>query len=87
MKIIEICVAKRSVMTHILITNDDGVDAPGLLALALEMRSLGEVTVVVSGINPCPNCIVTSPISGASRRIKPTGGRLDRVWIDERKLP
>lgn len=30
---------------HILVTNDDGVQAPGLLALAQEMRTLGKVTV------------------------------------------
>jgi 5'-nucleotidase len=30
---------------HILVTNDDGVRAPGLLALAQEMRKLGRVTV------------------------------------------
>jgi 5'-nucleotidase len=30
---------------HILVTNDDGVQAPGLLALAQEMRALGQVTV------------------------------------------
>ncbi|HSO11765.1 MAG TPA: 5'/3'-nucleotidase SurE [Anaerolineales bacterium] len=30
---------------HILVTNDDGVHAPGLLALAQEMRKLGKVTV------------------------------------------
>jgi 5'-nucleotidase len=30
---------------HILVTNDDGVTAPGLLALAREMRTLGRVTV------------------------------------------
>ena len=30
---------------HILVTNDDGVQAPGLLALVHEMRSLGKVTV------------------------------------------
>jgi len=32
-------------MTHILVTNDDGVTAPGLLALTQEIRKLGEVTV------------------------------------------
>lgn len=32
-------------MMHILVTNDDGVTAPGLLALAQEMRKLGKVTV------------------------------------------
>jgi len=30
---------------HILVTNDDGVQAPGLLALATAMRPLGKVTV------------------------------------------
>ena len=30
---------------HILVTNDDGVWAPGLLALAQEMRKLGRVTI------------------------------------------
>ncbi len=30
---------------HILVTNDDGVTAPGLLALAQEMKKLGQVTV------------------------------------------
>jgi len=30
---------------HILVTNDDGVQAPGLLALAQEIRKLGKVTV------------------------------------------
>ena len=30
---------------HILVTNDDGVQAPGLLALAQELRALGQVTV------------------------------------------
>ncbi len=30
---------------HILVTNDDGVQAPGLLALAQEIRTLGQVTI------------------------------------------
>jgi len=36
---------------HILVTNDDGVQAPGLLALAQEMRRLGPVTVVAPDHN------------------------------------
>ena len=36
---------------HILVTNDDGVFAPGLLALATEMRKLGKVTVVAPDKN------------------------------------
>jgi 5'-nucleotidase len=36
---------------HILVTNDDGISAPGLLALATEMRSLGEVSVLAPDHN------------------------------------
>jgi 5'-nucleotidase len=36
---------------HILVTNDDGVQAPGLLALAQEMRQLGKVTVLAPSHN------------------------------------
>jgi len=31
---------------HILVTNDDGVLAPGILALARAMRPLGQVTIL-----------------------------------------
>lgn len=31
---------------HILVTNDDGIQAPGIRALALELSQLGQVTVV-----------------------------------------
>ena len=36
---------------HILVTNDDGVNAPGLLALAQEMRVLGQVTILAPDKN------------------------------------
>jgi len=36
---------------HILVTNDDGVQAPGLLALVKEMRKIGEVTVLAPDRN------------------------------------
>jgi len=36
---------------HILVTNDDGVFAPGLLALAQAMRTLGKVTVLAPDHN------------------------------------
>jgi 5'-nucleotidase len=36
---------------HILVTNDDGVQAPGLLALAEAMRPLGRVSVVAPDRN------------------------------------
>lgn len=38
-------------MAHIFITNDDGVDAPGLLALVQAMRELGKVQVVAPAVN------------------------------------
>lgn len=38
-------------MKHILVTNDDGVLAPGLLALAQEMRKLGQVTILAPDRN------------------------------------
>jgi 5'/3'-nucleotidase len=36
---------------HILLTNDDGVSAPGLLALAQELRQLGKVSVIAPDHN------------------------------------
>ena len=36
---------------HILVTNDDGVYAPGLLALAAEMRKIAEVSVLAPDHN------------------------------------
>lgn len=36
---------------HILVTNDDGVTAPGLLALVKEMRKVGEVSVLAPDHN------------------------------------
>jgi 5'-nucleotidase len=38
-------------MKNILVTNDDGVTAPGLLALALEMANVGKVTVLAPDRN------------------------------------
>ncbi len=38
-------------MTHILVTNDDGVTAPGLFALVQALRSLGEVSVLAPDRN------------------------------------
>jgi 5'/3'-nucleotidase len=38
-------------MKHFLVTNDDGVMAPGLFALAREMRQLGKVTILAPDHN------------------------------------
>src|SRR4030095_12157847 len=39
------------VAKHILVTNDDGVSAPGLFALVQEMRKLGKVSVLAPDRN------------------------------------
>ncbi len=36
---------------HILVTNDDGVTAPGLLTLAQEMQKLGKVSILAPDSN------------------------------------
>ncbi|MEE9508502.1 MAG: 5'/3'-nucleotidase SurE, partial [Anaerolineales bacterium] len=36
---------------HILVTNDDGIFAPGLAALARALRELGKVTVLAPDRN------------------------------------
>ena len=38
-------------MKNILVTNDDGILAPGLLALAHEMRNFGKVTILAPDRN------------------------------------
>ena len=38
-------------MTHILVTNDDGITAPGLFALVQSFRELGEVSVLAPDRN------------------------------------
>jgi 5'-nucleotidase len=38
-------------VTYILVTNDDGVQAPGILALATALRKLGEVQVIAPAKN------------------------------------
>jgi 5'-nucleotidase len=40
---------------RLLLTNDDGIDAPGLAALAGLARQLGE-TVTVAPVSPCSSC-------------------------------
>jgi 5'-nucleotidase len=37
---------KKGRQPHILVSNDDGIDAPGISALVKELRKLGKVTVV-----------------------------------------
>ena len=51
---------------HILVTNDDGVWAPGILALAQEMRKLGRVTVFA----PDKNWSVTGHIKTLDRPLR-----------------
>ena len=43
--------AAQSAPYRILISNDDGVRAPGILALALALRPLGEITIAAPAEN------------------------------------
>ena len=36
---------------HIMVTNDDGITAPGLLALAREMQTIGKVSILAPDRN------------------------------------
>jgi 5'-nucleotidase len=57
---------------HILVTNDDGVQAPGLLALAQAMRQVGQVTVVA----PDRNWSASGHVKTLERPIRVTETRL-----------
>jgi len=60
---------------HILVTNDDGVTAPGLLALAQAMRQFGKVSVVAPDHDWSGGWHVKTlnrPLRG--RRVKLAGG-------------
>lgn len=58
---------------RILLTNDDGVRAPGIAALAQELKSIGEVTIVAPAENQ----------SGKGHSISIT----DPVYVDNVTLP
>ena len=36
----------KKAVTYLLVTNDDGVSAPGLFALAQAMREIGDIEVI-----------------------------------------
>jgi 5'-nucleotidase len=64
-------------MTRVLVTNDDGIDSPGIVRLATVARDAG-LTVVVAA--PCAEA------SGSSASI--TAHEEDgRVYVEERQLP
>ncbi len=58
---------------HILVTNDDGVWAPGLLALAREMRKLGRVTI----LGPDRNWSVSGHVKTLDRPLRVRETTLD----------
>jgi 5'-nucleotidase len=58
---------------RILVSNDDGVRAPGIAALAQELKSIGEVTIVAPAENQ----------SGKGHSISIT----DPVYVDQLTLP
>lgn len=57
---------------HILVTNDDGIGAPGLLALAQAMRTIGEVTVLA----PLRNWSVSGHVKTLDRPLRVTDMKL-----------
>lgn len=62
---------------RILVTNDDGIEAPGILALAEALRSLGDVTVAA----PASNRSGTSHGVTSDRPIAVRGGeRRGQTW-------
>lgn len=82
MKLLSLCVAVLCVISpaigaqtpyRILLTNDDGVRAPGILALAKALQSVGEVTIVAPAENQ----------SGKGHSISIT----DPVYVDPVTLP
>ncbi|MCX7401876.1 MAG: hypothetical protein NTY87_01935 [Planctomycetia bacterium] len=42
---------------NILLTNDDGIDAPGLVALSQAIECLGATAVVVAPLLPHSGCV------------------------------
>ncbi len=46
-----VCSAAEQKPLRILVSNDDGIEAPGIVALAEALRDLGEVTVAAPGEN------------------------------------
>jgi 5'-nucleotidase len=69
---------------RILVTNDDGIDAPGIRALALALRSLGQVTVAApSGNRSGASHGVTSDRSIAVRESEDEGIR----WLSIDAMP
>jgi 5'-nucleotidase len=47
----ELCKLEKTSVTYVLVTNDDGVHAPGIFALAKAMRQIGDVEVIAPAIN------------------------------------
>lgn len=72
---------------HILLTNDDGIGAPGLAALAVAAAHLGEVTVVapVDHMSGCSHAATTEEplrvIEQGPRRLAVTGTPVDCVRL------
>ncbi len=78
-------------MPHILITNDDGVHSPGLLALAQELQQFGDVSILapdrnwsVTGHNKTmhkPLRVWTETLADGSEALTTNGGPSDCVAL------
>ena len=60
---------------HILVTNDDGVYAPGLLALVQELRKIGHVSVVA----PDRNWSASGHVKTLSRPLRVKAADVERI--------
>ena len=65
--------SSRSYRPSILVTNDDGIDSPGLFALLAALRPLGDVTVIAPDQNR----------TGVARSIT----MRSPLWVEEVELP
>lgn len=68
---------------HILVTNDDGVNATGLLSLANEMRKIGQVRVLA----PDRNWSGSGHVKTLDRPLRVREVKLEDGLLDWRRLP
>lgn len=68
---------------HILVTNDDGVNATGLLSLANEMRKIGQVRVLA----PDRNWSGSGHVKTLDWPLRVREVKLEDGLLDWRRLP
>ena len=69
---------------HIVVTNDDGIDSPGLLALKQALASVGQVSVIAPDHNWSAaghNRTMDRPLRVTSVRLAEGGEALDDLTL------